>query len=54
MKEQRALHCLVDVGNTHTHLGWHDGDQWVGEATLKTSSLCQGELAEMQLSLIHI
>jgi len=48
MKEEGALHCLVDIGNTHTHLGWHDGGQWVGEATIKTSSLCQGELIEMQ------
>jgi type III pantothenate kinase len=39
---------LIDVGNTHTHIGWFAGEQWLGFADIHTKPIQQGELTELQ------
>jgi len=50
VKNPPSIEILIDIGNTHTHIGWHDGQEWLRHVTLKTCKIKEGELSELQAS----
>lgn len=38
---------LIDIGNTHTHTGWHDGNTWIGFNEFPTCELIDGNFEKL-------
>ena len=38
---------LIDIGNTHTHTGWHDGNCWIRFNEFPTNELLDGNFDEL-------
>ncbi|MBT5926026.1 MAG: type III pantothenate kinase [Verrucomicrobia bacterium] len=41
---------LIDIGNTHTHVGWHDGKDWLRIDKFPTEALHKGDFSNLQCS----
>ena len=47
MPTVKKINLLIDIGNTHTHIGWHDGTDWVGFDAFPTDALTRSEFKHL-------
>ncbi|MDC0325210.1 type III pantothenate kinase [bacterium] len=50
MSSLKQSSLLIDIGNTHTHVGWHDGLNWLKFSEFSTGDLYDGKFNKLQSS----